>query len=216
MSIAKRMDDIPFSGIRKVFEKVGAMEAAGHEVIHLEIGRPDFGTPDHIVHAAKQALDQGKVHYTSNYGIPELRQAVADKLRDENQLEYDPASEIIVTAGANEAVFAAMLALVEPGDDVLIPCPCWPTYFSCVHMAGGTPIPVPVDIVNGLQFDIDLLREKMNPRTKMIVLNSPNNPSGAVYPKETLMQVAALAQEHNAYLLSDEIYEKIIYDGDPY
>jgi len=201
MSIAKRMDDIPLSGIRKVFEKVGAMEAAGHEVIHMEIGRPDFGTPDHIVHASKQALDQGKVHYTSNYGIPELRQAVADKLRDENQLEYDPASEIIVTAGANEAVFAAMLALVEPG--------------ACVHMAGGTPIPVPVDIVNGLQFDIDLLREKMNPRTKMIVLNSPNNPSWAVYPKETLMQVAALAQEHDAYLLSDEIYEKIIYDGDP-
>ena len=213
MTIAKRMDDIPFSGIRKIFEKVGAMEAAGHEVIHLEIGRPDFGTPGHIVQAAKQALDQGKVHYTSNYGISELRKAVADKLRDENQLEYDPESEIIVTAGANEAVFAAMLALVEPGDEVLIPCPCWPTYFSCVHMAGGTPVPVPVNLSNGLQLDLNNLKKKMGPRTKMLILNSPNNPSGAVYPKEIIEQVAALVQEHGVFLLSDEIYEKIIYDG---
>jgi len=203
MSIAKRMDDIPFSGIRKIFEKVGAMEAAGHEVIHLEIGRPDFGTPGHIVQAAKQALDQGKVHYTSNYGISELRKAVADKLRDENQLEYDPESEIIVTAGANEAVFAAMLALVEPGDEALIPCPCWPTYFSCVHMAGGTPVPVPVNLSNGLQLDLSNLKKKMGPRTKMLILNSPNNPSGAVYPKEIIEQVAALVQEHGVFLLSD-------------
>jgi aminotransferase len=212
MQSAKRMDNIPFSGIRKVFEKVGELEAAGRDIIHLEIGRPDFNSPSHVVRGAVDALNSGKVHYTSNYGIPELRSAVSDKLSRENNISYDDTDEIIVTAGANEAVFIAMLALIDPGDEVLIPCPAWPTYFSCVHMAGGAPVPVETDLENNFILDVDKIEAAITPKTKMLILNTPNNPTGAVYNREVLVSVAQLVEKHGLTVLSDEIYEKIIYD----
>ena len=165
MKLAHRMDQIPFSGIRKVFEKVGRLEAAGKKIIHLEIGRPDFTTPANIVDACHSALDKGEVHYTSNYGIPGLRRAIADKFQKDNCLEYDVQNEIIVTAGANEAVFMAMMALLDPGDEVLIPSPCWPTYFSCAQMAGA--VPVAVKTKQDFQLDLSALEKAMTPKTRM-------------------------------------------------
>ena len=142
MQIADRMNSIPFTPIRKVFEEAGRREALGETIIHLEVGRPDFETPGHIKAAAVRALNEGKVHYTSNYGIPELREAISAKLKRDNDLEYDPSGEIIVTVGATEGIFMAMMALLNPDDEVLIPTPSFPCYVRCAHMAGAQPVPV--------------------------------------------------------------------------
>ena len=143
MQIADRMNDIPFSGIRKMFEQVQKKEAQGEKIIHLEIGRPDFSTPENINTAAMAAIAAGKTHYTSNYGIPELRRAIADKSMADYGLTLDPEAEIIVTAGANEAVFIAMMGLLNPGDEVLVPDPCWPTYYAVPAWPARCPFPFP-------------------------------------------------------------------------
>jgi aminotransferase len=214
MKVADRMNFIPFSGIRKIFEEANRREAAGEHIVHLEIGRPDFDTPAHIKGAAKRALDAGKVHYSSNYGVPELREAIARKLKEDNDLSYDPMKEIIVTVGANEAVFITMAALLNPGDEVLIPDPCWLHYFYCAQMAGAVPVSVPMREENEFKPDIEDFRRLITPRTRMVVINTPNNPTGAVYSLDVLEELAQLAQERNLFVLSDEIYEKMIYAGD--
>jgi aspartate/methionine/tyrosine aminotransferase len=213
MKVADRMEAIPFSGIRKVFEEIVRREKAGEKIIHLNIGRPDFDTPAHIKAAAKKALDDSKVHYSSNYGIPELRQALADKFQQDNNLAYDPDDEIIVTVGGNEAVLITMMGLMNPGDEVLIPDPCWLHYFYCVQMAGGIPISIPAKEEHGFVPHIDDFRSRLTERTQMIVVNTPNNPTGAVYTLEDLEEIAQLAKEKDLFVLSDEIYEKMVYDG---
>lgn len=213
MEIADRMHSIPFSGIRRVFEEVTRREKKGEKIIHLEIGRPDFDTPARIKEAAKRALDEGKVHYTSNYGIPELREAIAQKLSRDNGLSFDPATEIIVTAGANEAVLITMMALVNPADEVLLPDPCWLHYFYCARMAGAVPVSVPLREENRFQPLIEDFRSRITPKTRMMIINTPNNPTGAVYEAEVLEKLAQLAREKDLFVLSDEIYEKIVYDG---
>ena len=213
MKVADRMESIPFSGIRKVFEEVNRRQAAGENIIHLEIGRPDFDTPTHIKKAAKKALDEGKVHYSSNYGVPELREAIVQKLKKDNGLSYDPATEIIVTVGGNEAVFITMMALLNPGEEVLIPDPCWLHYFYCAQMAGAVPISVPIREENEFIPHIDDFRSRITPKTRMIVINTPNNPTGAVYDVEILEELAQLARERDLLVLSDEIYEKMVYAG---
>ena len=214
MKVADRMESIPFSGIRKVFEEVNRRQAAGEDIVHLAIGRPDFDTPAHIKEAAKRALDEGKVHYSSNYGIPELREAITQKLKKDNGLTFDSATEIIVTVGTNEAVFIAMLALLNPGDEVLIPDPCWLHYFYCTQMTGAIPISVPIREQNEFEPDIEDFRRRITPKTKMMVVNTPNNPTGAVYPVEILEELAQLAREKDLLVLSDEIYEKMVYAGE--
>lgn len=213
MRVADRMESIPFSGIRKIFEEVTRREKAGEKIIHLNIGRPDFDTPQHIKDAAKRALDEKKVHYSSNYGIPQLRDALANKLQQENKMSYDPSTEIIVTVGGNEAVFMAMMGLLDSGDEVLIPDPCWLNYFYCVQMAGGVPISVPAKEAYQFIPQIEDFRSRITDKTKMIVINTPNNPTGAVYGAESLEELARLAEEKDLYVLSDEIYEKMVYDG---
>src|SRR4030067_1908493 len=163
MKVADRMNSIPFSGIRKVFEEVTRREKRGEKIIHLEIGRPDFDTPYQIKEAAKRALDEGKVHYTSNYGIPELRRAIAKKLKEDNGLSFDPSTEIIITVGANEAVFMAMMGLLNPGDEVLIPDPCWMHYFYCARMAGAIPVSVPLREDDVFNPQINQFRSKNTP-----------------------------------------------------
>jgi aminotransferase len=212
MKVAIRMSSIPFSGIRKVFEEVIRREKLGEKIIHLEIGRPDFDTPRHIKEAAKRALDEGKVHYSSNYGIPELREAIARKLKEDNGLSYDPSSEIIVTVGANEAVLTTMMGLLNPGDEVLIPDPCWLHYFYCAQLAGAIPISVPLREENGFNPDIRDFRSRLTSRTKMVVINTPHNPTGAVFSQEVLEELAQLARERDLFVLSDEIYEKMVYE----
>ncbi len=213
MKVADRMDVIPFSGIRKVFEEVIGREKRGEKIIHLEIGRPDFDTPVHIKESAKKALDEGKVHYSSNYGIPELREAIAQKLKQENGLSFDP-TEIIITVGTTESIFMSMMALLNPGDEVLVPDPCWVTYFYGARLAGAVPISVPIREENDFNPCADDYRSRITPRTRMIILNTPNNPTGSVCPESVLGELAQLAQEKDLFVLSDEIYEKIIYDGE--
>ena len=213
MKIAARMDQIPFSGIRTIFEEVIRREKMGEKLIHLNIGRPDFDTPAHIKEAAKKALDEGKVHYSSNYGIPELRIALAEKFQKENNLTYDANKEIIVTVGGNEAVLITMMGLLDPGDEVLIPDPCWLNYFYCVRMAGANPISVPALQEHDFVPQLEDFRSRITSKTRMIVINTPNNPTGAVFDAQALEQLAQLAKEKDLYVLSDEIYEKMVYDG---
>jgi aminotransferase len=210
---AERMNDIPFSGIRKVFEQVDQLKAQGRTIYPYYIGRPNFDTPVHIKEAAKQALDDGLVAYTSNYGLPELREAIAHKLAIDNKLTVNPEKEIIVTVGANEAVLMIMMGLLNPGDEVLIPDPMWLHYFYCAKLAGAKVVSVPLREADGFQLDPAEIERRITPRTKMIVVNTPHNPTGVVYTRETLSAVADIAARHNLLVLSDEIYEKIIFDG---
>ncbi len=189
------------------------LEAEGKSVIHLEIGRPDFDTPSHIKAAAQKALDEGKVHYTSNYGVPEIRQAIAGKLRAENGLEFDEDGEIAVTIGANEAVFMAVMAFINEGDEVLVPDPSWLNYFHCVTLGGGVPVSVPLRAEKGFRMDADDVARLITSRTRMLVVMSPHNPTGAVLDQSYLEALAAVAREHDLLVLSDEIYEKLLYDG---
>jgi aspartate/methionine/tyrosine aminotransferase len=213
MKVAERMAAIPFSGIRQVFEEVMRREQAGERIINLNIGRPDFDTPRHIKEAAKQALDEGKVHYASNYGISELRHALAHEMAREQRLSYDPATEMVITVGANEGILLAMMGLLNPGDEVLIPDPVWLHYFYCAQMAGAVPVSVPLREEQAFVPHVDDFRALITPRTKMLLVNSPHNPTGAVASAEALAALAQLAQEHDLFVLSDEIYAAMVYDA---
>ena len=210
---AARMRGIPFSDIRKIAERAAQLEREGKTVIHMEIGRPDFDTPAHIKQAAIKSLEEGFVHYTSNYGILSLRQAIADKLLRDNGIRVNPENEIIVTVGANEAVSIALLAFLNPGDQVLMPDPAWPNYLHSPKMAGAEVVTYPLREELGFQPDPDEIRRLITPRTRMLFLNSPHNPTGGVLDRQTLEALAVLATEHNLLVVSDEIYEKIVYDG---
>ncbi|MBF0530375.1 MAG: pyridoxal phosphate-dependent aminotransferase [Deltaproteobacteria bacterium] len=212
MRIAERMHFVPFSEIRVVFEEVSRREQAGQKIYHLEIGRPDFDTPVNIKEAAKRALDAGLVHYTSNYGLMELRQAIARRFKQYNGLDYNPENEIVVTAGGTEAMLIATMALLDPGDEVLIPTPIFQHCIYNTRMAGAVPVLVPLDENNGFIPDMDLLRAHITPRTKMLVITTPSNPTGTILHRNSLEGLAQLAQEYNLYVIADEIYDKMIYD----
>ncbi len=213
MQLADRMLSIPFSEIREVFEEVTRRERHGEKIIHLEIGRPDFDTPKNIKEAAKSALDEGKVHYTSNYGLPELRKAISKKLERDNHLFYDSHSEIIVTVGVTEGILLSMMALLNPGDEAMIPTPCFPHYFHMVRMAGATPVPFTLIEENGFEPDLEKFQSAITPKTKMLIINSPNNPTGSVLDDRVLEGLADIAYRKNLIVVSDEIYEKMVYDG---
>lgn len=209
---AERMEDIPFSSIRSMFEQVDEMKARGLAPIPFHIGQPDFDTPEHIRQAAKDALDHGLTAYTSNYGLPALRRAIAHKLQVDNNIQADPDRQIIVTTGSNEAILMAMLATLNPGDEVLIPDPSWLHYFYCARLAGAIPVSVPLREQNGFQLDPDDLERMASPRTRMLVLNSPHNPTGALFSPATVQAVARFVERRGLLLISDEIYEKLIYN----
>ncbi|WP_199243402.1 pyridoxal phosphate-dependent aminotransferase [Halopenitus persicus] len=210
---ADRMSAIPFSGIRKIFEECDRLEAAGEDVVHLEIGRPDFDTPEPIKDAGKDALDRGEVHYTSNYGIEPLRRGIAEKLATDNGLQYDPDGGIIVTSGATEAVFCTVVALVGPGDEVLVPDPSW-TYRPSIETAGATRVPYPVSPEEGFQPDVEALAERASDDTELLIVNTPHNPTGGMLDADHAAAIRDVAVEHDLTVLSDEIYEKIRYDRD--
>lgn len=208
---AKRMHQIPFSGIRKVFEEVNLLESNGKEIINLGIGRPDFDTPSHIKEAAIKAIKDGQVHYTSNYGIVGLLEALKEKLKTENGLALED-GELIVTVGANEAVSLATLALLDLGDEVLVPDPAWLHYFYCVELAGAKSVSYQLKEEDGYNLNPEEIEKLITPKTKMIIVNTPHNPTGSVASKEALEKLANLAIEHDLIVLSDEIYEKLIYE----
>jgi aminotransferase len=208
---ARRLDSIPFSDIRRVLERATELEKAGRKILHFEIGRPDFDTPAPIKEAAIKALNAGQVHYASNYGIPSLRAAIAEKLERDSGLHYRPEDEIIVTVGANEAVGTAFLALLDPGDEVLVPDPAWLHYRWCAQLCRAKVVPVPCRADDEFVPDPATVAALITPRTRMILVNTPNNPTGAVYPLEVLEELAVLSQKHDLLVLSDEIYERMVY-----
>ena len=208
---ASRMDKMAPSGIRKVNEKALAMERAGEKVIHFEIGRPDFDTPEYIKQAAIKSLEAGDVFYTSNYGTMALREAIAAKLRRENHIDYK-ASEILVTAGLSEAVFAVLACILEEGDEILVPDPVWMNYVNVPTMLGARAVTYTLAEENNYQMDLDEVRAKITPRTRAVVIVTPNNPTGGVLSEETLKGLAELAIQHDLAVISDEVYERLIYD----
>jgi len=210
---SRRVVGVQPSATVAVSDKARAMAAQGLDVINLGGGDPDFDTPLHIVDAALEALRQGHTHYVSSAGLRGLRAAIADKLREENGLEFDPDAEIIVTPGAKLALFAAIMATVEEGDEVLILDPAWVSYVPCVQLAGGVPVHVPLSAEDGFRVTDAKLRGKLTPRSKLLIVNSPNNPTGRVLTREELEIIAKVALENDLLVLSDEIYEKILYDG---
>lgn len=209
---AERLDHVKLGQIRAVVDKARIVEESGKEVIHLEIGEPDFSTPKHIVEAAKLALDAGEVHYAPSRGIPQLRKSIAHKLELENKIIADPDKDIVITTGAAQALLLAFFAHCNPGDEVIIIDPAYIFYEQLSHMVGAIPVSVPTYEENGWIIDPDDIAKRITAKTKMIVINSPNNPTGAVYPKTVLEQIAKLAMEHDLLVVSDEVYEKIVYE----
>lgn len=207
---ASRMEDLPFSEIRVMMEKATQMQKNGEDVIHMEIGRPDFDTPAVIKQAANTALANGNVFYTSNYGSPELRQAIADKLQRDNGVDYK-AEEILVTIGVGEGTYAAIAAFTEPGDEILVPDPVWLNYIHVPHFFGAVPVSYALKEENDYQINLDELEGLITPKTKMLVINTPGNPTGVVQSMETLEALAELAKKHDLIVVSDEIYEKLVY-----
>lgn len=210
--IAARMDRMAPSGIRKVNEKALAMERAGEKVLHFEIGRPDFDTPEYIKKAADQAIAEGKVHYTSNFGLMELRQAIADKLQRENHVDYK-ASEVLVTVGLSEAVFAVLAALLDEGDELLVPDPVWLNYINVPNLLGAKAVTYSLKEENGYQMDLDEVRAKITSKTRGIVIVTPNNPTGGVLEEDVLKELDEIAKANNLMVIADEIYERLVYDG---
>jgi aspartate/methionine/tyrosine aminotransferase len=211
--IATKFDQIPYAGIRKVFQKANELEAQGQKVVHFEIGRPDFDTPAHIKEAVKVALDKGHVHYAPNNGIPALRAALSMRLQADKGLNYDAENEIMVTAGGQEALYLTFLSLLNEGDEVIIPDLCFGPFALGIILAGGVPIKVPLQPDNNYAYDLAAAKQAVSPRTKAIIVNSPHNPTGSVLTKEQLRAVADFAVAHDLILISDEAYDKMLYES---
>lgn len=210
---AQRLSGFVGSAIRAINDKAARLESEGRHIVHMEIGRPDFDTPQHIKDAAIAALRAGKVHYTAAPGIVELRRAIAEKLRRDNGITVDPAQGVVVTVGAKEAVFCVAFGLLDAGDEVLLPAPIWPDYIETFRLCGGVPVTIPTGPETGYQPDVDQVEAAITPRTKMLVVLSPNNPTGAVYSEDVIRALAEVAIRHDLLVVSDEIYEKLVYDG---
>ncbi len=210
--IAARMNRMAPSGIRKVNEKALEMERAGEKVLHFEIGRPDFDTPEYIKRAAERALAEGKVHYTSNFGLMELRQAIADKLKRENHVDYK-ASEVLVTVGLSEAVFAVLATILEEGDEILVPDPVWLNYINVPNLLGAKAVAYGLTEETGFQMDLEEVKAKITPKTRAIVIITPNNPTGGVLSEDVLRELSEIAVQNDLMVISDEVYERLVYDG---
>jgi len=197
----------------EVLAKAKALELSGREIVHLEIGEPDFDTPEHVSAAAQQALDKGYTHYVPAPGIPELRTAVADFLERTGRLTTTP-DRVLITPSAKPIMFFTILALCEEGDEVLYPDPGFPMYASITAFAGATPVPVPLREENGFVIDPEELESLVTERTKLLILNSPHNPCGSASTPEQLEAIARIAIEHDLVVLTDEVYWALRYDGD--
>lgn len=205
--LAQRVATLKPSGIRKFFDIVATMK----DVISLGIGEPDFDTPDPILRAGMESLRRGETHYTSNSGMIELRQALSTHLEGRYGVSYDPESEIVITVGVSEALYLALTAILEPGEEVLIPTPCFVAYQAEVVLAGGTAVEIPSRVEDNFQPNLEALEAAVTERTKAILIGFPNNPTGAVASRETLLEVLRIAEKHNLVVISDEIYDQLVY-----
>ncbi len=213
MQLASRMASIGTETAFEAAARARALEATGRSVVHLEIGEPDFDTPVNIREAAKRAIDAGKTHYPPFPGIPDLRDAIAADSAKRRGFAPDP-QNVFVTVGGKGVMYYAILALVDPGDEVIVPDPGYPIYESVTRFVGGTPVPIGIRQENEFRLDPDELASLVTPRTKLIVINSPANPTGGVLTRGDLEKIAAIAIEHDIAVLSDEIYSRILYEGE--
>lgn len=212
LTLADRVTRVTPSMTLAIAAKAKAMKADGLDVCGFSAGEPDFDTPDHIKAAAKSALDQGKTRYGPAAGEPALRQAIANKLQQDNGLCYGP-ENVIVTNGGKHSLYGLIMALIEPGDEVIIPAPYWVSYPEMVQLAGGKPVIVPTTAEQNYRITPEQLRRAITPKTKLFVLNSPSNPTGMVYSPAEIQALAQVVVESDIWVVSDEIYEKILYDG---
>jgi aminotransferase len=205
--LSKRVAGLKPSGIRKFFDIAATMK----DVISLGIGEPDFTTPRPILEAGLRSLENGETHYTSNHGKLELRQGIANNLKRLYGLQYDPVEEMVVTVGVSEALYLTMTAILDPGDEVIIPTPCFVAYQAEVIMAGGVPVEIPTRVENNFQVDPAHIRAALTPQTKAIFIGYPSNPTGAVASREVITEIAQIAEENDLILISDEIYDRLVY-----
>ncbi len=210
-TLAERMKKFSGSPTSALIAKVAELKRQGKDIISLNVGEPDFGTPDYIKVAGMKAIADNFTKYTPGNGILELRQAIVKKLKEDNGLDYT-VNEVTTAVGAKQAIASAMMVIAGPGDEVLLPIPCWVSYTEMIRLAGATPVFVPVRQDN-YELDLDAIRAAITPRTKAIVICTPNNPTGAVYSEESLRELADLAVKHDFFIVADEIYEKMVYDG---
>lgn len=198
----------------KVLDRVKELTRAGEDVVSLSAGEPDSVTPQHIREYAKQALDDGYTFYPDSRGLMELREAIAEKFLRDNRIEVDPKKEIVVTVGGKEAIYAVMMATIDPGDEVIVSDPCWVSYVPCVKLAGGKPVYMPLSEDDNFRVSAERLEKAISKKTKMLIINSPNNPLGTVVTRSELETIADLAKHKKFLVLSDELYEKIIFDNE--
>jgi aminotransferase len=208
--LSQRVAGLRPSGIRKFFDIAATMK----DVISLGIGEPDFATPAPITEAGKNSLSLGETHYTSNAGKLELREAISSHLQSRYGISYDPVNELIVTVGVSEALYLATTAILDPGDEVIIPTPCFVSYQAEVLLAGGVPVEVPSRYENNFALDPADLEKAITPRSKAVLIGYPNNPTGAVASREVLLEVARIAEQHDLVVISDEIYDRLVYGVD--
>jgi aspartate/methionine/tyrosine aminotransferase len=210
--VATRMSTIGTEGAFAVSARARALEAQGRPMIHLQIGEPDFDTPAHVRDAAKRALDDGATHYAPFPGIPELRTAIAEDVTRRKGFAADP-SQVFVTVGGKGVMLYAILGLIDPGDEVIVPDPGYPIYESLTRFVGATPVPIPIRMEHDFRLDVEELAGLITPRTRLLIINSPANPTGGVLTRSDLERIAELAQEHDLWVMTDEIYGRILYDG---
>jgi len=208
--ISERIKRMTPSATIELEGTVEELKAAGVKVISLNAGEPDFNTPDHIVKACEKALEEGKTRYTSVSGIKQLREAICKKLQRDNNVSYNP-SQIVVSTGAKQALDNAVMTICNPGDEVIIPIPCWVSYVEMVKLAEGIPVLVDTNPEN-FQLNLDAIERAITPKTRAVMINTPNNPTGAVYTEESLRTLGDMAVKHDFYVISDEVYEKLVYN----
>ena len=210
MKLADRMSRLLVESAFDVLSRARALEAQGRDVVHLEIGEPDFETPAHVVEAAKKALDDGFTHYGPTPGLPQFRQAIAEYVSKTRGISVG-LKNVIVTPGGKPVIFYPMMALLEPGDEVIYPNPGFPIYESMIGYLGATPVPIPLVEERGFSFDLNVFRARLSARTKMVILNSPQNPTGGIIPAEDIAAIADAVRDRDLIVLSDEIYSRIYY-----
>ncbi len=214
MKLAERMNRIGVESAFEMLVRARELERQGKHVIHLEIGEPDFPTPAHIIEAAKQALDEGYTHYGPTQGLPELRESIARYISRTRGIRVGP-EHVSVVPGGKPIIFFPILALIESGDEVIYPDPGFPIYESMIRFAGGVPVPIPLVEERGFSFDLDTLRQRLSSKTKLLILNSPQNPTGGLIPPEDIRAIADMIRDRDLMVLSDEIYSRIHYGSEP-
>ena len=214
MKLAERISRLGVESAFDVLVKARALEAKGRNIVHLEIGEPDFPTPPHIVEAAKRALDEGYTHYGPTQGLPELREAIARYISRTRRIQVGP-QNVCVVPGGKPIIYFPLIALLEEGDEVIYPNPGFPIYESMIRFLGAKPVPMPLVESRGFSFDRDMFRDRLTDKTKLVILNSPQNPTGGEIPREDLRAIADMLRDRDVMILSDEIYTRIYYGSEP-